>query len=63
MGSVLPLHSPWRVAEEIGILDHLSGGRLEIGYSSGTGPLEPERFRLREANARLAKLLEYRRFL
>ena len=27
------------------------------------GPLEPERFRLREANARLAKLLEYRRFL
>ena len=41
MGSVLPLHNPWRVAEEIGILDHLSGGRLEIGYSSGTGPLEP----------------------
>ena len=27
------------------------------------GPLEPERFRLQEANARLAKLLEYRRFL
>jgi hypothetical protein len=26
------------------------------------GPLEPERFRLQESNARLAKLLEYRRF-
>jgi alkanesulfonate monooxygenase SsuD/methylene tetrahydromethanopterin reductase-like flavin-dependent oxidoreductase (luciferase family) len=40
MGSVLPLHQPWRVAEEIAILDHLTGGRLEIGYSSGTGPQE-----------------------
>lgn len=27
-----------------------------------SGPLEPERFSLREANERLAKLLEYRRF-
>jgi hypothetical protein len=27
------------------------------------GPREPERFRLQEANARLAKLLEYRRFV
>ncbi len=26
------------------------------------GPIEPERFRLQEANERLAKLLEYRRF-
>lgn len=41
MGSVLPLHHPWRVAEEIAILDQLSSGRLEIGVSSGTGPQEP----------------------
>jgi alkanesulfonate monooxygenase SsuD/methylene tetrahydromethanopterin reductase-like flavin-dependent oxidoreductase (luciferase family) len=41
MGSVLPMHAPWRVAEEIGILDPLSGGRLEIGYSNGAGPQEP----------------------
>ena len=27
------------------------------------GPLEPERFRLQEANARLVKLLQYRMFL
>jgi len=40
MGSVLPLHTPWRVAEEIGMLDHLTHGRLEVGYSSGIGPAE-----------------------
>jgi alkanesulfonate monooxygenase SsuD/methylene tetrahydromethanopterin reductase-like flavin-dependent oxidoreductase (luciferase family) len=35
MGMVLPLYQPWRVLEEIGMLDHLSGGRLEIGCASG----------------------------
>jgi alkanesulfonate monooxygenase SsuD/methylene tetrahydromethanopterin reductase-like flavin-dependent oxidoreductase (luciferase family) len=35
MGMVLPLYQPWRVLEEIGILDHLTGGRLEIGCASG----------------------------
>jgi alkanesulfonate monooxygenase SsuD/methylene tetrahydromethanopterin reductase-like flavin-dependent oxidoreductase (luciferase family) len=35
MGVVLPYYQPWRVVEEIGMLDHLSGGRLEIGTSSG----------------------------
>jgi alkanesulfonate monooxygenase SsuD/methylene tetrahydromethanopterin reductase-like flavin-dependent oxidoreductase (luciferase family) len=35
MGVVLPLYQPWRVLEEIGILDHLTGGRLEIGCASG----------------------------
>src|ERR1700749_2808639 len=34
-GVVLPLYQPWRVLEEIGILDHLTGGRLEIGCASG----------------------------
>ncbi len=42
MGSVLPLHAPWRLAEEIGMLSHLAPGRLEVGYSSGTGPMEVE---------------------
>jgi alkanesulfonate monooxygenase SsuD/methylene tetrahydromethanopterin reductase-like flavin-dependent oxidoreductase (luciferase family) len=41
MGNVLPMHEPWRLAEEIGILDHLSQGRLELGYSNGAGPQEP----------------------
>jgi alkanesulfonate monooxygenase SsuD/methylene tetrahydromethanopterin reductase-like flavin-dependent oxidoreductase (luciferase family) len=35
MGVVLPYYQPWRVVEEIGMLDHLTGGRLEVGTSSG----------------------------
>jgi len=35
MGVVLPLYQPWRVLEEIGMLDHLTTGRLEIGCASG----------------------------
>ena len=35
MGVVLPMYQPWRVLEEIGMLDHLTGGRLEIGCASG----------------------------
>jgi alkanesulfonate monooxygenase SsuD/methylene tetrahydromethanopterin reductase-like flavin-dependent oxidoreductase (luciferase family) len=35
MGMVLPLYQPWRVLEEIAMLDHLTGGRLEIGCASG----------------------------
>jgi alkanesulfonate monooxygenase SsuD/methylene tetrahydromethanopterin reductase-like flavin-dependent oxidoreductase (luciferase family) len=35
MGVVLPYYQPWRMVEEIGMLDHLTGGRLEIGTSSG----------------------------
>jgi alkanesulfonate monooxygenase SsuD/methylene tetrahydromethanopterin reductase-like flavin-dependent oxidoreductase (luciferase family) len=35
MGLVLPLYQPWRVLEEIGMLDHLTGGRLEVGCASG----------------------------
>ena len=31
MGVVLPYYHPARVVEEIGMLDHLTGGRLEIG--------------------------------
>src|SRR5262245_26576045 len=38
MGMVLPLYQPWRVLEEIGMLDHLTGGRLEIGCASGIPP-------------------------
>jgi len=36
---VLPLHHPIRLIEEISMLDHLSGGRLEIGVGRG-GVLE-----------------------
>jgi alkanesulfonate monooxygenase SsuD/methylene tetrahydromethanopterin reductase-like flavin-dependent oxidoreductase (luciferase family) len=36
----LPLHHPLRVLEEICMLDHLSGGRLEIGFGRGSVPYE-----------------------
>ena len=32
----LPLHHPLRLVEEICMLDHLSGGRLEIGFGRGS---------------------------
>jgi alkanesulfonate monooxygenase SsuD/methylene tetrahydromethanopterin reductase-like flavin-dependent oxidoreductase (luciferase family) len=35
MGVVLPYYHPARIVEEIGILDHLTGGRLEIGTAVG----------------------------
>lgn len=35
MGNVLPYHTPWRLAEEFGMLDNLCEGRLEIGMSAG----------------------------
>ncbi len=37
---VLPLHHPARLAEEIAMLDQLSGGRLEIGFGKGGNPYE-----------------------
>ncbi|MGO9454518.1 MAG: LLM class flavin-dependent oxidoreductase [Candidatus Binataceae bacterium] len=38
MGIVLPYYQPWRVIEEIGMLDHLTKGRLEVGTASGIPP-------------------------
>jgi alkanesulfonate monooxygenase SsuD/methylene tetrahydromethanopterin reductase-like flavin-dependent oxidoreductase (luciferase family) len=35
MGLVLPYYEPWRVVEEVAMLDHLTSGRLEIGTSAG----------------------------
>jgi alkanesulfonate monooxygenase SsuD/methylene tetrahydromethanopterin reductase-like flavin-dependent oxidoreductase (luciferase family) len=35
MGVVVPYYTPARVIEEIGLLDQLSGGRLEIGTAVG----------------------------
>ena len=36
----LPLHHPLRLIEEICMLDHMSGGRLEIGFGRGSSPIE-----------------------
>ena len=37
---LLPLHHPLRLAEEICVLDQMSGGRLEIGIGRGISPYE-----------------------
>ena len=36
----LPLHHPLRMIEEICMLDHLSGGRVDIGFGRGSSPIE-----------------------
>jgi alkanesulfonate monooxygenase SsuD/methylene tetrahydromethanopterin reductase-like flavin-dependent oxidoreductase (luciferase family) len=51
MGVVLPYYHPARVVEEIGMLDHLTGGRLEIGTAIGV-PQELSRLDLTMAEAR-----------
>ena len=51
MGTVLPYHHPARVVEEIGMLDHLTGGRLEIGTALGV-PQELAKLDISMAEAR-----------
>jgi alkanesulfonate monooxygenase SsuD/methylene tetrahydromethanopterin reductase-like flavin-dependent oxidoreductase (luciferase family) len=51
MGLVLPYHQPWKVVEEIGMLDHLTQGRLEIGTAAGI-PQEMAQVGLSVAEAR-----------
>jgi alkanesulfonate monooxygenase SsuD/methylene tetrahydromethanopterin reductase-like flavin-dependent oxidoreductase (luciferase family) len=59
MGVVPPYHSPWELVEEIGMLDHLTGGRLEIGTAAGI-PQEMAQVGLgvEEARARNDEALE-----
>ena len=43
---VLPLHDPVKIAENIAVLDQLSGGRLEVTFGAGYVPSEFARFRV-----------------
>src|SRR5437016_1388299 len=43
---VLPWHDPMRVAEQVAMLDNLSGGRLILGLGRGAGKVEFDGFRL-----------------
>ena len=43
---VLPWHDPMRVAEQIAMLDNLSGGRVILGLGRGLGRVEFEGFRV-----------------
>ena len=59
MGMVLPFYQPWRIVEEISMLDHLTGGRLEVGLAAGV-PQEITRGGLDvgEARQRYDEMLE-----
>jgi alkanesulfonate monooxygenase SsuD/methylene tetrahydromethanopterin reductase-like flavin-dependent oxidoreductase (luciferase family) len=51
LGNVLPFFQPWRLAEELGVLDYLTGGRLEIGVASGV-PFEYDYVNIDAADVR-----------
>ena len=51
MGVVLPYYHPVRVIEEMGLLDYLTGGRLELGTAVGV-PQELSRLNLSMDEAR-----------
>ncbi|MGB3865136.1 MAG: LLM class flavin-dependent oxidoreductase [Xanthobacteraceae bacterium] len=46
MVMVLPWHHPVRVAEELSVLDHVSGGRAILGIGRGIGKVEFDRFQV-----------------
>lgn len=37
---IVPMHNPVRLAEDVSMLDHLSGGRIEVGVGLGHRPEE-----------------------
>ncbi len=49
---VLPWHDPVRVAEQILMLDHMSGGRFVLGLGRGTGKVEFDGMRVQMPDAR-----------
>jgi alkanesulfonate monooxygenase SsuD/methylene tetrahydromethanopterin reductase-like flavin-dependent oxidoreductase (luciferase family) len=55
---VLPWHDPIRVAEQVSLLDHVSGGRLILGLGRGLARIEYEGFRLDQNEGR-ARFVEY----
>lgn len=42
--TILPLHHPLRIAEDLAMLDNLSGGRIEVGVGRGMPHVEYEIF-------------------
>jgi alkanesulfonate monooxygenase SsuD/methylene tetrahydromethanopterin reductase-like flavin-dependent oxidoreductase (luciferase family) len=42
--TIVPLEHPIRLAEDVSVVDTLSGGRVEIGVGSGSGPAEYKAF-------------------
>src|SRR5215510_3832085 len=49
---LLPLYHPLRLIEEVCMLDHLSGGRLDLGVGRGVSPYELGYFGIDAAQSR-----------
>ena len=58
MVMVLPWHNPIRVAEEIAVLDIISGGRTILGLGRGLGKIEFDGFKLDMGDSR-QRFIEY----
>jgi alkanesulfonate monooxygenase SsuD/methylene tetrahydromethanopterin reductase-like flavin-dependent oxidoreductase (luciferase family) len=57
---VLPWHDPIRVAEQVSVLDHMSGGRVILGIGRGLGRIEFGGFRV-DMNESRERFVEYAR--
>ena len=55
---VLPWHDPMRVAEQISMLDHLSNGRMILGFGRGLARVEYDGFRIDQGEGR-ERFVEY----
>ncbi len=58
--TLLPLHDPIQIAEELAVLDQLSGGRLEIGIGRASTAVEYAGYNIpyEESRARVDEGLE-----
>ena len=59
---VLPWHDPLRVAEQISMLDNISGGRMILGLGRGAGKVEFEGLRVPMDESR-ERFVEYARMI
>jgi len=50
--AILPFHDPVRLAEEMAMVDILSGGRLDVGVGRGNRPVEFEGYRVPQIESR-----------
>jgi alkanesulfonate monooxygenase SsuD/methylene tetrahydromethanopterin reductase-like flavin-dependent oxidoreductase (luciferase family) len=50
--AILPFHDPLRLAEELAMVDILSGGRLDVGVGRGNRPVEFSGYRVPQIESR-----------